>query len=96
MRDLLEALKTLDKYGLMPAKRGGGLRATKAELAAQLDRPVGRGKHTVLTDEQRKEAKVMFVAGASKRSIAKHFGVAESTIYRFIPAKGRRGTKRPK
>lgn len=80
MRDLLDALKTLEKYGLLPEKgrRGKGLSRDDVEQA------LNKGTRYKVRDDEIKRAKAWYKDGYSIVEIAADLQRAQSTVRRML------------
>jgi hypothetical protein len=95
MRDLLNALKVLDKYGLLPEKRGRGS-FTMETVAAELSKePVSKrkSKHArkkppverrPVTEDEIKQAKEWYQLDYKVSEIARDLDRAESVVRRML------------
>ena len=84
MRDLYLALKTLEKYGLLPEKRGRGT-FTMEGIAQELDKlPGGKKTRRNCSDEEIAQALAWRKEGYTIKEIAVDLGRAESTTRRML------------
>lgn len=73
MRDLLEALKVLDKYGLLARPAGKPNKLTASEVAEVLSKPCEKSKNG-WTDQDEHNLREWYEGGYSTKEIAKDLG----------------------